>query len=214
MDLSSMNQTTNYGIHPCYILDLTNHPTSNPSKQPTNNPSNSPTNNPSNFPSYYPSNIPSKYPSDDPTNNPSKYPSYTPTPDPTSVHFLTTSILKHSPTDQVSIVSNGGFAKDSASTYAIISILSLLLVVCSVGVILLFCIYKKKDNHEDTCGITGMEFDGGRDNNIEHRPSAPILQEAQEDTYCLLCCERKANMFNDPCGHVTYCNKCSSVNAD
>eukprot|EP01083_Nonionella_stella_P104846 300975_1 len=46
MHLSSTNQTTNYGIHPCYILDLTNNPTSDPSEHPSNNPSNSPTKDP------------------------------------------------------------------------------------------------------------------------------------------------------------------------
>eukprot|EP01083_Nonionella_stella_P047086 126052_1 len=45
---------------------------------------------------------------------------------------------------------------------------------------------------------------------------ANIHKEYQDkedaNIYCILCCERKANIFNDPCGHVTYCSGCSSIN--
>eukprot|EP01083_Nonionella_stella_P007009 20288_1 len=35
--------------------------------------------------------------------------------------------------------------------------------------------------------------------------------EHGDNNVCILCLERKANMFNDPCGHATYCRTCSSI---
>eukprot|EP01083_Nonionella_stella_P313608 1126540_1 len=188
MNSNAINQTTNHGIHPCYVVDSTNNPTR------------------------HPSNLPSLE-----TFDPSHYPTYSPTLDPIIVHLITTPMSNNAPTDQVSI-GNGTFARDNALAYVLIGIASLLLVVCSVGVILLFCMYKKKDEGSDE--TLGMDFGDDYNKNMHHRPSAPALQEAEDEeredknVYCILCCERKANMFNDPCGHVTYCNKCSSINED
>eukprot|EP01083_Nonionella_stella_P309096 1093306_1 len=44
------------------------------------------------------------------------------------------------------------------------------------------------------------------DINAMRKPSAPVLAENE---YCIICCDNVANMFNDPCGHVTYCNTCA-----
>eukprot|EP01083_Nonionella_stella_P114331 337968_1 len=152
MRLNAMNQTTSYGIHPCDVLDLTNHPTNGPTSNPTRYPTNNPSNSPSHYPTKHPSSDPSNGPTYDPTNNPShnptsnpinsQWPSYTPTSD-----TNTTSIPQYSSTYEVSIQKGRDPLLDkNASTYVIISILSLVLVVCSVGVILLFRIYKKKDD--------------------------------------------------------------------
>eukprot|EP01083_Nonionella_stella_P104841 300954_1 len=173
MNSNAINQTTNHGIHPCYVVDSTNNPTR------------------------HPSNLPSLE-----TFDPSHYPTYSPTLDPIIVHLITTPMSNNAPTDQVSI-GNGTFARDNALAYVLIGIASLLLVVCSVGVILLFCMYKKKDEGSDE--TRGMDFDDNYNKNMHHRPSAPALQEAEDEmredknVYCILCCERKANMFNDPC---------------
>eukprot|EP01083_Nonionella_stella_P072302 194836_1 len=130
MNLNAINQTTNHGIHPCY---------DNPSYNPTFDPSKDPTHNP---PKYT-------------TLNPSRHPSVGPTLDPIIAQLLSTHMPNNAPTNQVSI-GNETFARDNVLTYVLIGIGSLLLVVCSVGVILLFCIYKKKDrDSEDT---SGMDF--------------------------------------------------------
>eukprot|EP01083_Nonionella_stella_P149779 476163_1 len=144
MHLSGMNQTTNYGMHHCYVLDLTNHPTSGPTFYPSFHPTNNPSNHPTFYPSFHPTNNPTFYPSFHPTNNPS----YTPTPDSAIIDLLTTPISTYLSTHQVAIPEGRGFMFDNTSTYVIISILSLILVVCIVGVILLFCIYKKKEDQE------------------------------------------------------------------
>eukprot|EP01083_Nonionella_stella_P184199 667895_1 len=100
-------------------------------------------------------------------------------------------------------------AAPSAFQYAIISILSLLLIVCIAGVGLLFRIYKKKD--QDTS--LRSEIDQLK-KKVEMQTPASATTMHKENIYCILCCERKANMFNDPCGHVTYCNKCSPATDD
>eukprot|EP01083_Nonionella_stella_P104229 298441_1 len=49
----------------------------------------------------------------------------------------------------------------------------------------------------------------------ELRRKVSLLSERSDpNIYCILCCERKANIFNDPCGHVTYCRECSSIIED
>eukprot|EP01083_Nonionella_stella_P033199 90879_1 len=55
--------------------------------------------------------------------------------------------------------------------------------------------------------------DGKNTTNEMIDPSAPPLDgQEKEDllaTQCLICCDNAANMFNDPCGHVTYCHDCA-----
>eukprot|EP01083_Nonionella_stella_P072301 194835_1 len=166
MNLNAINQTTNHGIHPCYVMDLTNnptrHPTNNPSSNPTFDPSKDPTHNPPKYTTLNPSRHPSVSSTSNPsilptleTFDPSHYPTHSPTLDPIIAQLLSTHVPNNAPTDQVS-TGNETFARDNVLTYVLIGIGSLLLVVCSVGVILLFCIYKKKDrDSEDT---SGMDF--------------------------------------------------------
>eukprot|EP01083_Nonionella_stella_P086076 238891_1 len=115
LHLSDRNHTTNDGIHPCYVSDLTNHPTNVPTSYPTR------------YPTFNPSNNPTNHPSNDPTFNPSNNPTNHPTTHPIAIQK-----------------GRGVVFEDNAWTYVIVSILSLILVVCSVGGIL-FCIYKNKD---------------------------------------------------------------------
>ena len=45
--------------------------------------------------------------------------------------------------------------------------------------------------------------------NVMPDPTAPL---AENNGLCYLCCEEEANIFNYPCGHVTFCNDCVEFN--
>eukprot|EP01084_Bolivina_argentea_P014077 26319_1 len=140
-----------------------------------------------------------------PTTDPTYYPTIYPTLNPTMNNDLLT------------------FINNDALIICII--LLLVSLICIVGLIYCIKIKKKTVDQQDIDQINKKQIEMGThrmstEHNANHnndilRPSAPTLDDnerADSNIHCILCCDNKANMFNDPCGHVTYCKQCSSNN--
>eukprot|EP01083_Nonionella_stella_P137188 417463_1 len=226
---------TSHGIHPCYTedtvsptddptIDPTIDPTTDPTDDPTTDPTINPTTNPTDDPTINPTSNPTTNPTDDPTVDPTKDPTINPTTNPTVDPTVdptgnpTTDPTGHPINDPTvdpttnprhmvtnwstrvprSLAPNAPsndnpfkFGSDGLlSTFVVM--LSVLLVCMGVIIVLLL----RKSNKQNANQV----------DDIVCKPSAPTLAENE---YCIICCDNAANMFNDPCGHVTYCDHCA-----
>eukprot|EP01083_Nonionella_stella_P137189 417466_1 len=135
-------------------------------------------------------------PTVDPTTDPTSHPVNDPTVDPTTNprHMVTNwstrvprSLAPNAPSNDNPFK----FGSDGLlSTFVVM--LSVLLVCMGVIIVLLL----RKSNKQNANQV----------DDIVCKPSAPTLAENE---YCIICCDNAANMFNDPCGHVTYCDHCA-----
>eukprot|EP01083_Nonionella_stella_P136493 415360_1 len=215
----NVTNNANHGLHPCYTQD-TSLPTANPMRIPTLTPTLIQTKYPTLIPTKYPTLIPTKYQHLSQQNTqhvliPTKYPTlYIPTKYPTSIatylpdHVKTTASkdLKHE----------------------LVSALLVIVIILILFVVILFM--SRKFNKQNTTIAARMkkiemqmrtitsveEADEAENLHTAPVPSAPYLSEEKQDLlsdleqpqYCIICCDNVANMFNYPCGHVTYCNIC------
>eukprot|EP01084_Bolivina_argentea_P096556 173586_1 len=90
----------------------------------------------------------------------------------------------------------------------------LCVVLCSLMSVIIILLYSKRNKMSVFNAGATSKPEIVCTQKREVRSSAPISEQEQEktygkDSYCILCCDGIANMFNDPCGHVTYCNKCT-----
>eukprot|EP01083_Nonionella_stella_P006021 17423_1 len=177
------NPTVNPTLQPS--IDPTRNPTANPTLQPTIDPTMNPTIHPTVVPTKYPSNSPSTLPTSNPSN--------------AHVHtVLSTKIISTAIQHGERAVDKDSGDDDTDSHSKTMSIvvsvvLPLMLLLCLIGVVLLFLMYRKFGNFSS----------GG----AQQAPHASIALQSNHSS-CIICCEQTANMFNDPCGHVTYCDSC------
>eukprot|EP01083_Nonionella_stella_P006018 17418_1 len=202
----TLNPTLNPTINP--TLNPTLNPTINPTFQPTSNPTRQPTihptMNPSIHPTAHPTMAPTKYPTVFPSKGPTLYPSShlstLPTSNPSNAHVHTVHSTKIISTTSIQRGERAvGEDSDDTHTHSetmstVVSVvLPLMLLLCLIGVVLLFLMYRKFGNFSS----------GG----AQQAPHASIALQSNHSS-CIICCEQTANMFNDPCGHVTYCDSC------
>eukprot|EP01084_Bolivina_argentea_P302672 522471_1 len=210
-------------------IDPTNTPTVNPTIDPTINPSNDPSMNPSVEPTINPSNNPSKYPSIGPTITTSNPSTMNPTNNPTQNPTTTPTTSQPTEYDTKDAQTNVNIENHVEK---IVIILAIMLTLCVVGLIMLLLkIYKSKTANSSMASLLDIKvktqvemamskkrLDEGKcedndedieDHNIYTKPTCPSTEEKQ--IYCIICWENIANMFNDPCGHVTYCNTCAET---
>eukprot|EP01083_Nonionella_stella_P234317 824917_1 len=176
-------------------------PTRRPTEHPTRTPSYIPTLVPSRHPTRFPTSSPTPYPTALPSKIPTLRPSHHPTAQPTSYPNKTSTALIRATISTTSL--QGARGNDEPKTknhteaiFIFITVISpIMLLLCVVGIILLFRIYKRLESFSS--------------NEAPHS-SIPLQSIGHQNGTCILCCERKANMFNDPCGHVTYCDTCAN----
>jgi len=132
-------------------------------------------------------------------------------------------------------VSNSSLLTDGPLVYAVLAIMSLVLVFCVICSILLVFNLKKRNivaanaasqlsayiyyRDAESAGVTEGNFEQEKQTEIDLDvlPCEEVsAHQAVDDGHvlCIICCERKANIFNDPCGHVTYCHECTSKSAE
>eukprot|EP01083_Nonionella_stella_P089621 250120_1 len=81
--------------------------------------------------------------------------------------------------------------------------------VFSISVLLL-CIFVLVLIHKRKQARQNKQEEGKKDEIEMRKPIPPTYASTLTlDNRCIVCCDNAANMFNDPCGHVTYCKKCS-----
>eukprot|EP01084_Bolivina_argentea_P096558 173592_1 len=219
-------------------IDPTTGPTTNPTSYPSVKPTLDPT---TGGPSTNPTTDPTTNPTNDPTNHPSIHPTNMPTMKSTmystehqstayrtSSQVFTTEQLVSTLWEVLKKQNNSSFVSFMQNDEFIV-FLSILLSICICGIIVLcvttYCCFKaiSKSKADDQfkqrieMQINAISFEKNN-HNIELKPSAPPLDESEnisrpEETsgYCLICCDNIANMFNYPCGHVTYCHDCVTM---
>eukprot|EP01083_Nonionella_stella_P069708 186026_1 len=110
---------------------------------------------------------------------------------------------------------------DSSSIVGITA--AVICFICAIlGILWYFDRKKKLESEKQTNKQKQMEMFAMDSQTKNTAPSAPTLDSDNERdemnnedvvvsqvNECIICCDRSANMFNYPCGHVTYCDKCS-----
>eukprot|EP01084_Bolivina_argentea_P124179 220052_1 len=111
----------------------------------------------------------------------------------------------------------------------VIWIVIISVLVCGCGCLLLGCLFAGKmkyfqyksvgRTHEHSDSEESIEMQKREvlntisNRQIKHNPipSAPSEMDGEfQIGLCIVCCQKKAKMFNDPCGHITYCCKCAN----
>eukprot|EP01083_Nonionella_stella_P081663 225080_1 len=212
-----INDTYHHGIHPCYT-----HDTAPPTNDPTIDPTNDPTVDPTNDPSVDPTNDPTIDPTNDPSTDPTTDPTINPTVDPTTANPTTNPnyvVTYWSTRIPLNAPSNDDNAFSFASNGFVFVVILSVLVLC-FGVIIVLLLRKSNKQSANQVDEIARKIEAkmremaqfhnddrnATDINAMRKPSAPVLAENE---YCIICCDNVANMFNDPCGHVTYCNTCA-----
>eukprot|EP01084_Bolivina_argentea_P079815 144690_1 len=205
------------GVHACYLEIPTVDPTTMPTQQPTYIPTEHPTTISTKVPTYNPTKNPNSASTPAPTHVPTDNPTPTLTNNPTNYKQTTT------------ITASVGLQQSDVdiAEFELIMIVSIsIMVLCFCVMIIIVWKRTSKSKHHSENQLDGLDrlikkqiememhtmsvTTGNQTDNVVHKPSAPQLDDEKEENLCILCCNDIANMFNDPCGHVTYCYSCAT----
>eukprot|EP01084_Bolivina_argentea_P133995 236429_1 len=89
--------------------------------------------------------------------------------------------------------------KDASSSSQTTKTVTVIIIILSVFIFLLVLV------------LIGVVFYIGeiKSQSVKQLQNINNINDAQSRDKCILCCDQIANMFNYPCGHVSYCTNCS-----